>query len=150
MNIRIGLAAIGLIVCVSSAQAKELGTGKSRLEVLDTLGLQPPEVELVFGQGTNDLQTIQFGKVLTTRPGAGFAAPRRGEAPAPGTLEERLRAANETNERRRRDGDEEQDGEDRFHEGRARSLGLGAAEWRRPGRKPCPGHSRHDGRIRTS
>lgn len=33
------------------------------------------------------------------------AAALAGEAPAPGTLEERIRAANETNDRRRREGD---------------------------------------------
>ena len=33
------------------------------------------------------------------------AAVLAGEAPAPGTLEERIRAANETNDRRRREGD---------------------------------------------
>ncbi|MBI3879713.1 MAG: DUF4340 domain-containing protein [Verrucomicrobia bacterium] len=32
---------------------------------LDAFGLAPPELELVFGQGTNEIQTIQFGKVLT-------------------------------------------------------------------------------------
>ncbi|MEY2750384.1 MAG: hypothetical protein RLZZ550_355 [Verrucomicrobiota bacterium] len=33
------------------------------------------------------------------------AAALAGEAPAPGSLEERIRAANETNDRRRREGD---------------------------------------------
>src|SRR5256885_5716395 len=29
---------------------------------LDALGLQPPEAELAFGLGTNDIVTFQFGK----------------------------------------------------------------------------------------
>jgi hypothetical protein len=35
---------------------------------LESLGLQPPELELVFGSGTNDLVTVQFGKVTTNDP----------------------------------------------------------------------------------
>jgi hypothetical protein len=35
---------------------------------LDTLGLQPPQLELVLGQGTNDLATIHFGHTTTNAP----------------------------------------------------------------------------------
>ncbi|HRY46864.1 MAG TPA: DUF4340 domain-containing protein [Candidatus Paceibacterota bacterium] len=35
---------------------------------LDTLGLQPPQLELVLGQGTNDLATIYFGHATTNTP----------------------------------------------------------------------------------
>ena len=32
---------------------------------LDQFGLQPPAAELIFGQGTNDLLTVQFGKATS-------------------------------------------------------------------------------------
>jgi hypothetical protein len=35
---------------------------------LEPLGLQPPEFELVFGRGTNDLAVVQFGKITTNDP----------------------------------------------------------------------------------
>lgn len=44
--------------------------GSTNLEVF---GLQPPGTELIFGQGTNDLLTVQFGKSPTNNPGLVYA-----------------------------------------------------------------------------
>jgi hypothetical protein len=40
---------------------------------LEPYGLQPPEAELVFGRGTNDLVTVQFGKSPTNDPTTVYA-----------------------------------------------------------------------------
>ena len=40
---------------------------------LESFGLQPPELELAFGQGTNDLLIVQFGKSPTNNPGLAYA-----------------------------------------------------------------------------
>lgn len=40
---------------------------------LDSFGLQPSEMELAFGAGTNDLLTVQFGKSPTNQPGLVYA-----------------------------------------------------------------------------
>ena len=40
---------------------------------LDEYGLRPPAAELVFGQGTNDLVTVQFGKSPTNDPSVVYA-----------------------------------------------------------------------------
>jgi hypothetical protein len=40
---------------------------------LDLYGLRPPAAELIFGQGTNDLVTIQFGKSPTNDPALVYA-----------------------------------------------------------------------------
>lgn len=40
---------------------------------LETFGLQPPEAELLFGQGTNDLLTVQFGRSPTNNPSLVYA-----------------------------------------------------------------------------
>ena len=40
---------------------------------LEGYGLQPPEAELLFGQGTNDLVVVQFGKSPTNDPSVVFA-----------------------------------------------------------------------------
>ncbi len=44
----------------------------SRLD-LDALGLQPPEAELAFASGTNDLLVVQFGKSPTNDPTVVYA-----------------------------------------------------------------------------
>ncbi len=44
----------------------------SRLD-LESLGLQPPEAELAFGSGTNDLLVVQFGKSPTNDPTVVYA-----------------------------------------------------------------------------
>lgn len=40
---------------------------------LDAYGLAPPEAEIVFGQGTNDLVVVQLGKSPTNAPGLVYA-----------------------------------------------------------------------------
>src|SRR3954452_4741768 len=53
-----------LLRTVESQPVSKFVTDDPQVE-LDQFGLQPPEAELVFGQGTNDLLTVQFGKATS-------------------------------------------------------------------------------------
>jgi hypothetical protein len=61
---------------------------------LEPLGLRPPEVELVFAQGTNALLTLQFGRSPTNAPNAVHArrADQSSVVLVPKALADQLRA----------------------------------------------------------
>ncbi len=62
----------GLMRKVQTAQIAQFVTDDPRAE-LEPFGLQPPEAELAFGQGTNDLVVVQFGKSPTNDPALVYA-----------------------------------------------------------------------------
>jgi len=55
---------VELVRKVTNARVTQFVSDDSR-DDLDALGLQPPQAELVFGLGTNDVATFQFGKSPT-------------------------------------------------------------------------------------
>jgi hypothetical protein len=55
---------VELIRKVTNARVAQFVSDDPR-EDLDALGLQPPQAELIFGLGTNDVATFQFGKSPT-------------------------------------------------------------------------------------
>lgn len=57
---------------VETAQVAEFVTDNPRAD-LEPYGLQPYEAEIAFGQGTNDLIVVQFGKAPTNRPALVYA-----------------------------------------------------------------------------
>jgi len=61
-----------LLKQVQSAQVAQFITDDPRAE-LEPLGLQPPEAELAFGRGTNDVLLVQFGKSPTNDPSLVYA-----------------------------------------------------------------------------
>jgi hypothetical protein len=65
---------------VQDAQAQTLETAAGAID-LERLGLQPPELELVLGQGSNDVRLLQFGHSPTNAPEFVFAR-RQGETNA--------------------------------------------------------------------
>jgi hypothetical protein len=69
---------VDLVRKVTNARVTQFVSDDAR-EDLDALGLQPPQAELVFGLGTNDMATFQFGKSPTNDPSLVYA--RRGDRP---------------------------------------------------------------------
>lgn len=64
---------VGLLLSkLATAQATAFISDNPRAD-LESFGLQPPEAELVFGVGTNDLAVVQFGKSPTNDPTSVFA-----------------------------------------------------------------------------
>ena len=57
---------------IETAQVAEFVTDNPRAD-LEPYGLQPPEAEMTFGQGTNDLLVVQFGKSPTNEPALVYA-----------------------------------------------------------------------------
>jgi hypothetical protein len=61
-----------LLSKLATAQATAFVSDNPRVE-LEPFGLQPPETELAFAVGTNDLVVVQFGKSPTNDPTSVFA-----------------------------------------------------------------------------
>lgn len=61
-----------LLQQLATAQFTRFVTNSVKPE-LDSYGLLPPELELIFGAGTNDLLTLQIGKSPTNDPALAFA-----------------------------------------------------------------------------
>ncbi len=61
-----------LLARLAAAQATAFISDNPRID-LDPFGLQPPEAELAFSVGTNDLLLVQFGKSPTNDPASVFA-----------------------------------------------------------------------------
>ena len=57
---------------IESSRVVQFVSDDPRAE-LESYGLQPPEAEVIFGQGTNDLIVVQFGKSPTNDPSVVFA-----------------------------------------------------------------------------
>jgi hypothetical protein len=57
---------------VETARVSEFVTDNPKVE-LEPYGLQPPEAEIAFGQGTNDLVVVQFGRSPTNDPSLVYA-----------------------------------------------------------------------------
>jgi hypothetical protein len=69
---------VDLVRKVTTARVTQFVSDDAR-EDLDALGLQPPQAELIFGLGTNDMATFQFGKSPTNDPSLVYA--RRADRP---------------------------------------------------------------------
>ncbi len=63
---------IALLTTVQSVNVVHFVSDDPRVE-LEPFGLQPPEAELVFGAGTNDLVVVQFGKSPANEPSLVYA-----------------------------------------------------------------------------
>jgi hypothetical protein len=57
---------------LQNAQISQFLSASPKVD-LESLGLQPWEAELAFGQATNDLLVVQFGKSPTNAPGLVYA-----------------------------------------------------------------------------
>jgi hypothetical protein len=70
---RVNLARLeSLWRAILTARAEQFVSDDPRAE-LELYGLQPPETELVFGLGTNDLAVVQFGNSPTNNPSLVYA-----------------------------------------------------------------------------
>ena len=69
---------VDLVRKVTNARVTQFVSDETR-DDLDALGLQPPQAELIFGLGTNDMATFQFGKSPTNDPSLVYA--RRADRP---------------------------------------------------------------------
>ena len=69
---------VDLVRRVTNARVTQFVSDDAR-EDLDALGLRPPQAELIFGLGTNDVATFQFGKSPTNDASVVYA--RRSDRP---------------------------------------------------------------------
>jgi hypothetical protein len=61
-----------LLQLIRLTQVSQFATGGGAAD-LEPYGLQPPELELMLGRGTNELLTVQFGKSPANDPSAVYA-----------------------------------------------------------------------------